>query len=180
MANLRTNNLSGEQGQNAIRGAVNFGGYVDGSVSDYLSVADHDDLDMGTGDFTFECWLLAVKHAGTNNPNFMGIFSSQSFTAGGFLIQVNNTGPLRLVIPLAAGGNFEQSAGPSLFDTLNHVAVVRTSGTIKGFVNGIEVISASQGTTIDFSLGGSFNIGENGYSQYPGDYPFRGIISHLR
>ena len=106
MANLRTNNLSGEQGQNAIRGAVNFGGYVDGSVSDYLSVADHDDLDMGTGDFTFECWLLAVKHAGTNNPNFMGIFSSQSFTAGGFLIQVNNTGPLRLVIPLAAGVNF--------------------------------------------------------------------------
>ena len=34
MANLRTNNLSGEQGQNAIRGAVNFGGYVDGNISD--------------------------------------------------------------------------------------------------------------------------------------------------
>ena len=180
MANLRTNNLSGEQGQNAIRGAVNFGGYVNGSASDYLSVADHDDLDMGTGDFTFECWLLAVKHAGTNDPNFMGIFSSQSFTAGGFLIQVNNTGPLRLVIPLAAGGNFEESAGPSLFDELNHVAVVRTSGTIKGFVNGIEVISASHNVGVDFAHGGTCTIGENGYDQYPGDYPLRGTISNLR
>ena len=177
MANLRTNNLSGEQGQNAIRGAVNFGGYVDGSASDYLSVADHDDLNMGTGEFTFECWLLAVKHAGTSDPNYMGIASSQNYTTDGFLIQVANDGQLRLVGPLSGGGYFEQSAGPSLFnDEWNHIAVVRTSGTIKGFVNGIEVISASQGTTIDFSLGGSFNIGENGYSLYPGDYPLRGII----
>ena len=131
---------------------------------------------MGQGEFTFECWLLAVKHAGTSDPNYMGIASSQNYTTDGFLIQVANDGQLRLVGPLSGGGYFEQSAGPSLFGEWNHVAVVRTSGTIKGFVNGIEVISASQGTNIDFSLGGSFNIGENGYSQYPGDYPLRGTI----
>ena len=182
MANLRTNNLSGEQGQNAIRGSVTFGGYVDGVASDYLSVADHDDFNMGQGEFTFECWLLAVPHAGASyDPNYMGIASSQNYTTDGFLIQVANDGQLRLVGPLSGGAYFQQSAGPSLFnDDWNHIAVVRTSGTIKGFVNGIEVISASQGTNIDFSLGGSFNIGENGYSQYPGDYPFRGIISNLR
>ena len=34
MANLRTNNLSGEQGQNAYRGSVYFPGYIDGANSD--------------------------------------------------------------------------------------------------------------------------------------------------
>ena len=89
----------------------------------------------------------------------MCIASSQNYTTDGFLIQVANDGQLRLVGPLSGGGYFEQSAGPSLFDEWNHVAVVRTSGTIKGFVNGIEVISASQGTTFDISLGGSLNEG---------------------
>ena len=53
MANLRTNNLSGEQGQNAYRGSV----FLMGNISSYLS-HDNDDLDMGTGDFTFEFWIL--------------------------------------------------------------------------------------------------------------------------
>ena len=123
MANLRADNLTGTGGRNAIKGSVFFSGYVDGATSDYLHLQDSDDLDMGTGDFTFECWLHAVSHVGTNSPNFMGIFSSAAFTAGGFLIQVNNTGPLRLVIPLAAGGYFEESAGPSLWGNWNHIAV---------------------------------------------------------
>ena len=136
MANLRTNNLSGEQGQNAIRGSVNFGGYLDGIRSDYLSVADHDDLDMGQGEFTFECWLLAVKHKGTSDPNYMGIASSQNYTTDGFLIQVANDGQLRLVGPLSGGAYFEQSAGPSLFnDDWNHIAVVRKSNNIRIYID---------------------------------------------
>ena len=180
MANLRADNLTGTGGRNAIEGSVYFQGYVDGVSSDYLKIPDSDDLDMGTGDFTFECWLKAVSHVGTNSPNFMGIFSSGAFTAGGFLIQVNNTGPLRLVIPLAAGGHFEQSAGPSLFGTWNHIAVVKTSNVIKGFVNGIQVISASHSVGIDFAHGGYGTVGENCYVTFPGDYSLRGHVSNLR
>ena len=180
MGILRTDNISGLGGRNAIKGSVFFSGYVDGASSDYLYLQDSDDLDMGTGDFTFECWLYAVNHNGTNNPNFMGIFSSGAFTAGGFLIQVNNNGSLRLVIPLAAGGNFEQSAGPSLWGNWNHIAVVKTSNVIKGFVNGTEVISASHSVGIDFAHGGYGTVGENCKVTYPGDYPFKGYISNLR
>ena len=189
MANLRTNNLSGEQGQNAIRGAVNFGGYVDGSASDYLSVADHDDLDMGTGDFTFECWLLATEHIGPNTPNPMGIISSQSWTAGGILIQVRGaddpSGVLRVTVPLSGGGYLDVNGTTNIYNTQpmrnwNHIAVVRTSGTIKGYVNGIEEISTSYSVAVDFAHGGTCTIAENGYDQYPGDYPLRGTISNLR
>ena len=188
MANLRTNNLSGEQGQNAIRGSVTFGGYVDGVASDYLSVADNDDLDMGTGDFTFECWLLATEHVGPNTPNPMGIISSQSWTAGGILIQVRGaddpSGVLRVVVPLSGGGYLDVNGSTNFYNEQGrdwvHIAVVRTSGTLKGYVNGIEEISTSYSVGVDFAHGGTCTIGENGYDQYPGDYPFRGNISNLR
>ena len=61
MANLRTNNLSGEQGQNAYRGSVFFNGSMNGTSSDpfdYLAFCDGDFnyLHDGTSDWT--AWVL--------------------------------------------------------------------------------------------------------------------------
>ena len=183
MANLRTNNLSGEQGQNAYRGAVNFGGYVDGNSSDFLSVADHDDFDMGTGDFTFECWLVAVSHKGTTNPAYMDFCGSRTYGAGGILIQCANDGEMRLIFP-TGGGYTILKGGSSMFNTSGntdwmHVAVVRSSGTVKGYLNGLEQVSGSVSLSVDFSLGGFCDIGD-GYGSDDNDYPFRGVISNLR
>ena len=183
MANLRTNNLSGEQGQNAYRGAVNFGGYVDGNSSDFLSVADHEDFDMGTGDFTFECWLVAVSHVGTTSPAYMDFCASRTYGAGGILIQIANDGEFRLIFP--TGGSYTiLKSGSSMFNTSGmtdwmHVAVVRSSGTVKGYLNGLEQVSGSVGLSVDFSLGGFCDIGD-GYGSDDNDYPFRGVISNLR
>ena len=183
MANLRTNNLSGEQGQNAYRGAVNFGGYVDGNSSDFLSVADHDDFDMGTGDFTFECWLVAVSHVGTTSPAYMDFCGSRTYGAGGILIQCANDGEMRLIFP-TGGGYTILKGGSSMFNTSGntdwmHVAVVRSSGTVKGYLNGLEQVSGSVSLSVDFSLGGFCDIGD-GYGSDDNDYPFRGVISNLR
>ena len=183
MANLRTNNLSGEQGQNAYRGSVVFGGYVDGNSSDFLSVADHDDFDMGTGDFTFECWLVAVSHVGTTSPAYMDFCGSRTYGAGGILIQCANDGEMRLIFP-TGGGYTILKGGSSMFNTSGntdwmHVAVVRSSGTVKGYLNGLEQVSGSVGLSVDFSLGGFCDIGD-GYGSDDNDYPFRGVISNLR
>jgi len=153
MANLRADNLTGTGGRNAIDGSVYFSGYVDGASSDYLYIPDSDDLDMGTGDFSFECWLKSVSHAGTSTPNTMGIISSWSYAAGGILIQSRNTGPLRIVIPLSGGGYLDVVGTTNLLDTWNHIAVERSSGTLKGYVNGIEEISTSYAVGVDFALG---------------------------
>ena len=183
MANLRTNNLSGEQGQNAYRGSVVFGGYVDGNSSDFLSVADHDDFDMGTGDFTFECWLVAVSHVGTTSPAYMDFCGSRTYGAGGILIQCANDGEMRLIFP-TGGGYTILKGGSSMFNTSGntdwmHVAVVRSSGTVKGYLNGLEQVSGSVSLSVDFSLGGFCDIGD-GYGSDDNDYPFRGVISNLR
>ena len=176
--------VDGEQGttggRTAIDGSVFFSGYVDGVASDYLYLQDSDDLDMGTGDFTFECWTQAVEHAG-NGDRAMGIFSSGAFTAGGLLIQNKNNGPLRVVIPLAAGGYFDEGGSTELwYGNWHHIAVVKTSNTIKAFINGVQEISATHSVGVDFAHGGYGTVGENCHVTYPGDYPYRGHISNLR
>ena len=55
MANLRANNLSGEQGQNAYRGAVQF------NDADYLQIADSADIELGSNDYTVEFWAIFSK-----------------------------------------------------------------------------------------------------------------------
>ena len=75
MTILKTNKLAGPGGTNAIDGSVYFQGYVDGVASDYLKIPDSDDLDMGTGDFTFECWARGVEHTG-NGDRAMGILNN--------------------------------------------------------------------------------------------------------
>ena len=56
MANLRTNNLSGEQGRNAIKGSVVFGGGDDSSAG--LTIADNSDLELSSEtNWTIEFWL---------------------------------------------------------------------------------------------------------------------------
>tara|TARA_Y100001970_G_scaffold201675_1_gene245407 strand:+ start:328 stop:2454 length:2127 start_codon:yes stop_codon:yes gene_type:complete len=180
MTILRTDKVAGPGGRNAIDGSVHFGGYVDGVASDYLKIPDSDDLDMGTEDFTFECWARGVEHTGSGD-RAMGIFSSGAFTAGGLLIQNKNNGPLRVVIPLAAGGNFDESGSTNLwYGNWHHIAVVKTSNTIKAFINGVQEISATHSVGVDFAHGGYATVGENCYVTYPGDYPYRGYISNLR
>ena len=62
MANLRTNNLSGEQGQNAYRGSV----FFEGDANTRLDLDGSSDLAFGTGDFTIEMWIKIDDDTNTN------------------------------------------------------------------------------------------------------------------
>ena len=62
MANLRTNNLSGEQGQNAYRGSLGF--HVGENSTDYLQVGSAGDFNYlhdGTSDWTVEFFIRPSK-----------------------------------------------------------------------------------------------------------------------
>ena len=183
MANLRTNNLSGEQGQNAYRGSVYFRGYIDGTAADFLSVPESDDLDMGTGDFTLECYVRAAKASG----QYAGILGMHTYSTNGFVFQISNTGVLRLVNPNYLGHDNSTVSGSIVimpqdgtFGHWHHLAVVRSSGTIKGYVNGVEDISFSYSSGVDFANGGAAVIGATSQVTHPGDYDLKGYISNLR
>ena len=57
MANLRTNNLSGEGGRNAYRGSVFFDGRDTISGTQVIAAESNDDFTLGTGDFALEMWI---------------------------------------------------------------------------------------------------------------------------
>ena len=116
------------------------------------------DFTMGTGDFTVECWAskLAASHKG---------IWQISATAGGF--QTSNYGDT-LAVGYQSGvwqiygaGNAPSSSAYALGKSQwYHLAYVRSSGTSKLYVNGVEVISASD--TMDYDgtylvLGGYYN-----------------------
>ena len=83
MANLRTNNLSGEQGQNAYRGSVQFvrGGSTTpaGVPNDYLVFPA---ITIGTSDFTIEGWLY--KTISADYPVIIDTRESGNGDTGGF------------------------------------------------------------------------------------------------
>ena len=178
MGILRADRVSGLGGRNAIDGSLFFNGYQDGTLADFLFLDDNADLDMGTGEFTFEAWIKPVEHNGTNSPNYMGFFCSVQYGVNDSMtIQVKNDGKLRYI----AGDSSDDETGSTvLWGSWNHVAIVRSGSTIKGYVNGIEEISSTYASAVDFGEGGGTVIGELARDNYPGDYPYRGFISNLR
>ena len=178
MANLRANNLTGTGGRNAIDGSVYFRGYIDGTNSDYLKTADLDDYDVGTGDFTFECWIKVAQNQG----DYAGIFGMYDYDNAGMLFQINNTGVIRLVNPtqIAQTGSTVLWGPSGTMGSWQHIAVARSGSTLKAFINGISEISVSYTHGIDFANGGGAVIGVTDIVDHPGDLNIRGYVSNLR
>jgi hypothetical protein len=125
---------------------------------------------VGTGDFTIECWM----NFSNNTANEADIFESQS---AGF--------PRILKRGSSSGLSFDWYGGASqlfmadasiVLGSWFHLAVSRASGTLKGFINGAQVFSTSDSTsvpaittttTIGARLGGT-----NGFNGYISDFRF--------
>ena len=160
MANLRTNNLSGEGGRNAYRGSVFFDGQ-----NTRLEITASSDLALGTGDYTIEAWVRfsrtdtyqAIIDFRTNNGAYPFIVRD---TDGDLYYFINGS---RLIDNIPAREN----------NVWHHIAVVRSSGTTNFYLNGVSEGSASDSTNYiadqNVDIGASTN-----------DNDFFGYISNLR
>jgi hypothetical protein len=151
MANLRTNNLSGEQGQNAYRGSVFFHG------GGQLDVTSNSDFAVGTGAYTAEVWFLSGLNSGENS--IFGTFTASNFGFG-MWHNANN-------LYFEERQNAFSGDNPRIiYDTFEegywyHLAMCRdsSSGTLRAYVNGVQIGSTT--SNLRTIAGTAPTIGEN-------------------
>ncbi len=137
--------------------------YLDGS--DHLTLADHADWTFGTGDFTWEFW---VRFSTVTSSGYY-ILAANADSAGFFLFRWDGGGggSGNWSYGYTAGGN---NWGDTLSaDTWYHVAVVRSSGDIKVYRDGVEKGSAWTHTT-SLDANGGIHIGKSHSTEYMTGY----------
>lgn len=151
--------------------------YFDG-VGDFVNVGGTF-LNVSAGDFTIECFIYFP--AQTNTFQRACIFGpSENTQSNGISISLNGSpqGTTGIVVSLGGGATSVVASTSIPANTWHHVAVVRVSGSLTIYLNGINVASGSAGTLLLNSA--AYNIGSlQAIDSYYTDY-FKGYISNLR
>jgi hypothetical protein len=146
---------------------------------DYISIADHDDFNFGSGDFTVEMWI----NAATQSTNWPGIFSGSDYNAAGSAsLRFDNVGHDNKLFLYTNGlGDPALTTANTLsHNTWHHIALVRSGTSLSFYVNGTQdgTTTISSGQTFDFSVG-EFRIGR-GFDVDGGNAYFAGKIADVR
>jgi hypothetical protein len=132
--------------------------YLDGS-GDYLSAPADAEFDLGTGDFTIELWVYTLSTTATRGLVSKGIVNS----LGSEIWTVEWMSGSTLGFFANSGGSFNlRSTTAFSLNTWYHVAVCRSSGTTKLFVNGAS--EASSSTSFNVTSGGALYVGTGMYA----------------
>lgn len=153
---------------NAAAGSILFNG------SNYLSAnATNSKLNFGTGNFTIEWWQ---KFSSTTSGGAARIFSFGCYPSQKFQASIEGD-------TLYLGINDSWVLYPSLtnyVDKWSHIAIVRSSSTLRIYQNGSELINTAYSTSIDMS-GQTLAIGaENSNCSYRSGTYFGGLLAKLR
>ena len=151
--------------------------YVFDGSGDFLTVPDNEAFNFGSGDWTVEFWFRATSVAGGwlvgQWESSAGVDTNSSFT---FLFNANK---LRTVV--AYGGTTSQinldSISTLSTGTWYHAALVRTSGTLSLYLDGVvQSTSSALGVSIVNNSNLVVNIGQRqGAANY-----YNGYLSNIR
>ena len=171
MANLRTNNLSGEGGKRAYRGSVYFDGRDDVTVLQVIAADGNDDFTFGTGDFTIEFWVLQSDRKSTASL-YGGRRDADNEVAP--VIYLNSG----VVTYYTAGSNRITGSSTLSLNSWHHIVVERSSGSTKLYVNGVQEGSTYSDSNSYVAKLNRPTIGAEG--RVFGNNPLVGYISNLR
>lgn len=147
--------------------------YFDGNL-DYILTGTNGAFGLGTGDFTIECWAQ-LSASGTANGYILFDMRSQGGTEIRPQIAVFSSG----AVTYWTQASVKINGGTFPVGVWNHVAVSRSSGSTKLFVNGVQVGSTYADTT-DYGASARVTIGNTGDA--PGTYnaSWNGHVSNFR
>ena len=177
MGILRTDKISGLETPTAVTGSVEFDG-----TGKAVSFPAGNDFAYGTGDFTIEGWFYTTVIGTVSGAGAAGhIFFGQTVSGTNYLLfGIDSNGKLLYYSTSSGGGSDRFSSAPDGSVVLNqwqHIALCRSSGTTKAFVDGQEIISISD--TFDFT-----NTDRNptigNYTHSLTTQPFNGYVSNFR
>ena len=177
----RGDGQSGRPISNGIKLSNNNSGnsvYFDGT-GDYLLTNSSSDYTFGTGDFTVEHWLYTDF---TMSGNAAQLIDARDFGASGdsnWTTNITTSNQIRFfaVQPGGLPGDIRITTNTTLSDnTWYHVALVRSSGTTKMYIDGVQ-------QTQTFTDGNNYNnttltLGIHGTNRT--SFPFNGNLSDVR
>ena len=117
--------------------------------SDKVEISPSNDFNMGTGDFTVECWIYP-KSTGAADGS---LFVLQTLTGGEAYFAFNFDPGGEFNIYLNSGGaNWSPTAPEGLieYNKWNHVALVKHSNVVKVYVNGLAIGSYSHSGQVGY------------------------------
>ena len=139
-------------------------GLFDGT-NDYLSVATSSDFNFGTGDFTVEGFFYRSASSGSHC-----LFELGSYSSPGFEFWIYNNA----YISVYSSGHIIDAAATIATNTWYHVAISRSSGVLKLFLNGAELGSAAWSASVS-NNGGTVFVGRSSAGEY-----FNGRLDEFR
>jgi hypothetical protein len=156
-----------------------FGGssaYFDGT-GDYLSIADHSDFTLGSGDFTIEAFVYIAAMPSPQGTYIVGqIDSLFTVSAGSFFLAFNGScNPSGF---FATGNSLVQTVAPTPqpLNQWSHLAYTRNGTELRLFVDGILAASTTSAASVN---GSSQPISVGRPGDYNGAY-LNGYIDDLR
>jgi len=138
--------------------------YLDGTGDTLTIPSPTTGLSFGTGEFTIEMWVYKTS---AENDGLLDARSAPAATPWFLGIDASN-------FPYLYDGTSYTSSVAVTINSWSHVSLVRTSGVLKIFVNGVQGYSASYGTNLDRTAG--LVIGDTIHAAAP----LLGYISNLR
>ena len=128
------------------------------------------DLEMGSGDLTFEFWMYQNFAQGND---YRCMLAASTYGSGvPFTIYTYSS---NVQVWLSASGSAEISGAFTAF-TWHHIALVRNSGTWTLYIDGTSAGTSTTGGSYNFAATTDWRFGEN----HSGSYDYNGFMQDMR